>query len=281
MKIRFALPALMFAFTSAVVAAEQVGSAEAVGLKGSLIQGGIIWGNVAPDSRVELGPYEVKVGPNGLIAAGFDRDAPPVVPLKVCRPDGDCELSQLRIEQRDYRIQRIEGVPQKTVTPPASVLERIRKESALIGKARANYLYREDFTKPFVWPLVGPVTGVFGSQRVYNGTPGRPHYGVDVAAPTGTRVVAPQDGVVTLAYDDMFYSGGTLIVDHGQGISSTFIHLSKILVEEGQQIRQGQDIAEVGATGRATGPHLDWRMNWFGQRLDPALLLGPMPDQTK
>ena len=188
-----------------------------------------------------------------------------------------CDSQNLTVEQREYALQRVNGVPQKTVTPPPEVLARIRKESAMVGKARRRSESRQDFLNTYQWPLIGPVTGVFGSQRVYNGTLGRPHYGVDVARPVGATVVAPNSGVVTLVHSDMFYSGGTLIVDHGQGISSTFIHLSKILVDEGQEVERGQAIAEVGATGRATGPHLDWRMNWHGQRLDPALLVGPMP----
>lgn len=149
----------------------------------------------------------------------------------------------------------------------------------MVGKARRRSEDRQDFLNTYRWPLIGPITGVFGSQRVYNGTPGRPHYGVDVARPVGATVIAPNSGVVTLVHNDMFYSGGTLIIDHGQGISSTFIHLSKILVAPGQEVETGQPIAEVGATGRATGPHLDWRMNWHGQRLDPALLVGPMPSE--
>lgn len=248
----------------------------ALELQGQLIQGGLIYGKVEPGMRVELGEHQVMVGDDGVFVAGFDRDAPASVTLRSCKAEV-CESRELLVKQRDYDVQRISGVPQKTVTPPQEVLARIRKESALVGKARRLSLWRQDFLKPFQWPLIGPVTGVFGSQRVYNGTPGRPHYGVDVARPTGTKVVAPNSGVVTLVHGDMFYSGGTLIIDHGQGISSTFIHLSKILVEEGQEIIAGQAIAEVGASGRATGPHLDWRMNWHGQRLDPALLVGPMP----
>ncbi|AKH70093.1 metalloendopeptidase-like membrane protein [Spongiibacter sp. IMCC21906] len=249
-------------------------------LHGQLIQGAMVWGEVAPETRVFVGDESVKVADNGLFAFGFDRDAPEKVTLKLCAADDQCEAKVLDVEQRQYNIQRIEGVPQKTVTPPASVLDRIRKEAALVRGARAEFLYRQDFAQSFIWPLQGPITGVFGSQRVYNGSPGRPHYGVDVAGPVGAEVVAPAAGVVTLAYDDMFYSGGTLIIDHGQGISSTFIHLSKILVKEGQNIEQGQPIAEVGATGRATGPHLDWRMNWFGKRLDPELLVGDMPTRS-
>ena len=133
------------------------------------------------------------------------------------------------------------------------------------------------FLAGFIWPLQGPITGVYGSQRILNGEPRRPHFGVDVAAPTGTPVVAPADAIVTLVHPDMYFSGGTLIMDHGHGLSSTFIHLHKVLVEEGQVVKQGDVVAEVGATGRVTGPHLDWRMNLFTVRIDPELLVPPMP----
>ncbi|MBU0538970.1 MAG: M23 family metallopeptidase [Gammaproteobacteria bacterium] len=249
-------------------------------LQGSLKQGGLIWATVAPGSSATLDGKALIIADNGLMVAGFDRDAKPAATLKVCSAAGACDEKVLTITQRSYDVQRVNGVPQKTVTPPASVLERIRREGALVSKARSQFSTRQDFVKEFKWPLLGPITGVFGSQRVYNGSPGRPHYGLDIAAPTGTLVSAPIDGVVTLAYPDMFYSGGTLIIDHGLGVSSTFIHLSKILVEEGQLVKQGDPIAEVGATGRATGPHLDWRINWADQRLDPALIIGPMPAQS-
>lgn len=252
-----------------------------VELHGQLIQGAMVWGKAAPGQRVILEDTPVQVADNGIFAMGFDRDAPPKMTLRVCSADDACEAQVLDIAQREYDIQSITGVPQKTVTPPASVLVRIRKEAALVVEARSQFLYRQDFTGQFQWPIQGPITGVFGSQRVYNGTPGRPHYGVDVAGPVGALVVAPIDGVVSLTHADMFYSGGTLIIDHGQGISSTFIHLSKILVKEGQEVAQGDPIAEVGATGRATGPHLDWRMNWFDKRLDPALLVEEMVLDTE
>lgn len=248
-------------------------------LQGSLKQGGLIWATLEPGSSAALGGKALPIADNGLVVAGFGRDAKSTAMLKVCSPAGECVERNLAIAQRSYDVQRVNGVPQKTVTPPASVLERIRHEAALVGKARSQFSARQDFVKEFKWPLLGPITGVFGSQRVYNGSPGRPHYGLDIAAPTGTLVSAPIDGVVTLAYPDMFYSGGTLIIDHGLGVSSTFIHLSRILVEEGQLVMQGDPIAEVGATGRATGPHLDWRINWADQRLDPALVMGPMPEK--
>jgi murein DD-endopeptidase MepM/ murein hydrolase activator NlpD len=153
---------------------------------------------------------------------------------------------------------------------------RIRKEIAQVKKARNRNDSREDFLRGFQWPVKGRISGVYGSQRVLNGQPRRPHFGVDIAAPVGTLVHSPTDGVVTLTHDDMFFSGGTLIIDHGHGLSSTFIHLNAILVKEGDRVRQGDVIAEVGATGRVSGPHLDWRMNLLGDRLDPQLLVGPM-----
>jgi murein DD-endopeptidase MepM/ murein hydrolase activator NlpD len=147
---------------------------------------------------------------------------------------------------------------------------------ALIKKARARDDARADFLTGFKWPASGCITGVYGSQRFLNGKPGRPHYGLDIAAPTGTPVLAPADGVVTLAHPNMFYSGVTLIVDHGHGLSSAFLHLNRILVKEGMRVRQGEPIAEVGATGRVNGAHLDWRINLFGRRLDPQLVLEAM-----
>ena len=248
-----------------------------VELHGELKQGGLLWGTLAAGSSAKLDGKALEVADNGVFVFGFDRDAKSAATLEICSAAGACEQQSLSIAQRQYDIQRITGVPQQTVTPPASVLERIRKEAALVAKARQQHFPRQDFTQSFKWPVLGPITGVFGSQRVYNGSPGRPHYGLDIAAPTGSTVTAPIDGVVTLAHPDMFYSGGTLIIDHGMGVSSTFIHLSRVLVKLGQQIKQGDAIAEVGATGRATGPHLDWRMNWADQRLDPALIIEPMP----
>jgi murein DD-endopeptidase MepM/ murein hydrolase activator NlpD len=245
---------------------------------GSWQQGSVLRGTVEPGSRVEFLGHEVFVADDGYFVVGLGRDAPETVALIVASKNGVATTHNYSVAQRDYKMQRIEGVPQKTVTPPPSYYERIRKEVKLAKTARAKRTQREDYRQAFEWPLLGPITGVYGSQRVYNGVPKRPHFGVDVAAPTGTKVRAPVSGIVTLAYDDMFFSGGTLIVDHGHGLSSTFIHLSKILVEQGQEVKQGDLIAEVGATGRVTGPHLDWRMNWFDQRVDPALLVPSMTE---
>lgn len=256
--------------------------ANEIRLEGVFTQGGILRGEVAPGTQLTLDGEPVPVSASGRFVIGFDRDAELAARLVAILPNG-LQLGQdIRLQSRQYDIQRVEGVPEATVNPPASVLDRIGREAILVSEARAGESALEDFARPFQWPLKGPVTGVFGSQRVYNGVPKRPHYGVDVAAPVGTVVVAPAGGVVTLVHDDMFYSGGTLVIDHGHGLTSTFIHLNRVLVKTGQRVEQGDEIAEVGEKGRASGPHLDWRMNWRDRRLDPVTLVGPMPaDDTQ
>lgn len=252
------------------------GPLAALELSGELQQGGMVLGQVAPGAGLSLDGKPVKVAPDGRFVIGFGREAPARATLEV-RSGGEVSEHVLNVAPRQFRIQRIEGVPQRTVTPDPKDLARIRAEAQLVKAARAKSSEQMAFAEPFRWPLLGPITGVYGSQRIYNGTPGNPHYGVDVAAPVGTPVVAPAAGRVVLAHPDMFYSGGTLIIDHGYGVNSTFIHLSRILVEVGDEVAAGDAVAEVGATGRATGPHLDWRINWFDVRLDPQLVVGPMP----
>ena len=185
----------------------------------------------------------------------------------------------MNIAARDYVIQKIEGVPQKTVNPSKEHLNRIQQDAASVRQARRLISNQDDFTAGFIEPSSGPITGVYGSQRFYNGVPKSPHYGIDYAAPTGAPVIAPAGGIITLVHNDMFYSGGTLILDHGHGLSSTFLHLSQILVAQGQRVTPGMVIAKIGASGRATGPHLDWRMNWLDQRIDPQLVLQTLPVQ--
>ena len=248
-------------------------------LEGRLIQGGMIWGEVPPGSRVSLDGESLDVLEDGTFFAGFGRDAAASAELVV---EGAMSCREtLSIQSRQYNISRVDGVPQKTVTPSEEHLARIRRESALVGKAKGQRLQRPDLIQGalagFEWPATGRISGVYGSQRIYNGTPRNPHYGVDVAVPTGTPVYAPTAGVVTLAEPDLFFSGGTVILDHGYGLSSSFLHMSKLHVEVGQELKTGDLLGEVGATGRATGPHLDWRMSWRNQRVDPQLLVPPMP----
>ncbi len=246
-------------------------------------QGGFIWGKVDPGSRVSLDGIPLDVLGDGTTFMGFGRDAVGTAELSVSDAfgaGGACSQT-LHIGSREYRIQRVEGVPAKTVHPPQEQLQRIRREAALVRAARAGRRVRPGLLHAvlagFIWPIEGPISGVYGSQRYYNGEPGRPHYGVDVAAPTGSLVRAPAAAVVTVAEPDLFYSGGTIVLDHGYLLSSSFLHLSKVRVKVGDELKAGDIIGEVGSTGRATGPHLDWRMNWRDQRIDPQLLAPAMP----
>jgi murein DD-endopeptidase MepM/ murein hydrolase activator NlpD len=252
------------------------GAVQALELRGAPIQGSIILGKAAPGSEVRLDDRRLPVSDRGDFVFAFGRDETGTVTLTVTPPDGEPTRRELAIAPRDYDIERVDGLPPATVTPPPEVLERIRREGRMVAQARTRRDARADYAAGFVWPAQGRLSGFYGSQRILNGEPRRPHYGVDVAAPTGTPVVAPAPGIVTLAEADLYYSGGTIILDHGHGLSSSFLHLSEVTVEPGQAVRQGDLIGRIGATGRATGPHLDWRMNWLDKRVDPQGLVGPM-----
>ena len=248
-------------------------------LTGSMTQGGMLIGQVETGARVEVEGKEVRISDQGVFLLGFGRDHPPESRVKVRYPGGRIETRNLTVEPREYRIQRIDGLPKRKVTPKKMDYERIRRDSAAVKQARERDDPRADFLSGWIWPVEGPISGVYGSQRVLNGKPKRPHFGVDIAMPVGTPVKAPADGLVTLAHPDMFYSGATLIIDHGHKLSSSFLHLDRILVKVGDRVRQGEVIAEVGKSGRVTGAHLDWRMNLRKARIDPQLLAGPMPVQ--
>ncbi len=246
-------------------------------LWGDFSQGGMVMGSVAPDTEIRFNGRRLRVSPTGQFTFGYGRDVSSASELEWRHSSGATGRRQLRVDGHSFALQRISGVPQRTVTPAPETLERIHTETALVRRAREQDSAISDFFAGFTWPVIGPITGVYGSRREYNGVPSRPHYGVDIAAPTGTPVRAPAAGIVRLAHPDMYYSSGTLILDHGHGISSSFLHLSKILVREGQRLRRGEVLAEVGSGGRSTGAHLDWRVNWFAERLDAARLAGPMP----
>ena len=250
----------------------------ALTLEGKLVQGGMAIGRVDPATTVHFHGKAVRVSAEGLFVIGFSRDAEAKSVIELHRPSGTVEKHPVTIEKRTYDIQRIDGLPPRKVSPSPEDQKRINSDRALVKKARQMDAARTDFVQPFIWPVIGRISGVYGSQRILNGKPKWPHYGVDIAAPTGTPVKAPADGVVSLAHKDMFYSGGTLIVDHGHGLSTVYMHLHKLLVDAGQRVQQGDVIAQVGATGRVTGPHLHWGMNWFDTRLDPSLLVPPMPE---
>ncbi len=253
--------------------------AEEIRFEGNFMQGGLVRGGAPPGTAITLDGRHLRVSPEGYFAFGFGRDAPPEAVLVVSYPGGEQETRSLAIAPRDYRIQHIDGLPKKMVTPPPEILKRIREEGAKVREARAFDTADMDLFAPFVWPARGPISGVYGSQRILNGEPRRPHFGVDIAAPTGTPVRAPAGGGIRLAEPGLYYSGGTVILDHGHGLSSSFLHMSRVDVAVGQQVAQGEVIGAIGATGRVTGAHLDWRMNWFERRLDPALLVGPQEPQ--
>lgn len=246
----------------------------ALEISGEWQQGAVIIGHAPKGTQVEYKERKLQLTADGKFVIGLGRDAPNKAIITTIT-NGKAQLHSFTVKAREYNIQRVEGVPQATVEPNKEQDERIAREAALVSQARKVDLPLNFFAQKFQWPLLGPISGVYGSQRVYNGIPKTPHFGVDIAKPVGTSVRAPAGGVVTLVHPDMFLSGGTLIIDHGHGLSSTMIHLSKILVKEGDKVEQGQNIALVGQTGRASGPHLHWAMNWFEERVDPQLLVPP------
>ena len=246
-------------------------------ITGELVQGGLVMGKALPGARVRLGGRALLVAGDGTFVFGLGRDAPATVTLTVTIPGGSAETRTLRIRQRKYKVQRIDGLPPAKVEPSPEDMQRIRADGALIRAARARKTARTWFQGGFSWPVVGPVSGVFGSRRILNGKPRRPHSGTDVAAPAGTTVRAPAAAVVAMARTGMFFTGGTVVLDHGMGVSTIYAHMSEVLVRDGQKVARGEPIGRVGATGRVTGAHLHWGASWFQTRLDPQLLAGPMP----
>jgi hypothetical protein len=254
----------------------------ALELPDSVPQGGLLLGRAPAGARLALVGSDgverpLRVGAGGRFVLGVGRDDAGPLRLRVWRSDGDGEIVDVPVTPRAWRIERVDGVPESTVNPPPAIAERIAREQAEVSAARTRDDAREDFAGGFDWPLRGRVSGVYGSQRVYNGTPKSPHSGLDVAAPAGTPIRAPAAGVVSFARPDLYLTGGTVLLDHGHGLSSNFLHLSRLDVTVGQRVERGEVIGLVGATGRATGPHMHWGMNWFGVRIDPALLL-PVSD---
>ncbi len=245
----------------------------AVEFDGKFIQGHSIIGKTDPSSKVKIDKKQIKVSKDGYFAFGLDRDRKYDVVITIEKDEVKEKITK-RVQKRKYNIQKIDGLEEKKVTPPEEVYERIKKENKLIAKARAIDSDLNFFKDKFIVPVEDAIiTGVYGSQRILNGIPKWPHYGLDFAQNEGTPVKAMINGTVTLAERDLYYSGGTLIFDHGHGISTLYMHLHEIFVKKGQKINQGDIIGTVGSTGRATGPHLDVRLNWFGTRLDPATVL--------
>jgi murein DD-endopeptidase MepM/ murein hydrolase activator NlpD len=252
-------------------------AAEPLRLEGDFVQGGLVRGSVPAGSEVWFEGRELRVGPEGGFLIGFDRDATTVQELAVRYPDGSRLKRPLVIASRDYEIERIDGLPPAEVSPSAQDLARIEADARLIAAAKRRDSSEPRVAEAFVWPVSGRISGVYGSQRILNGEPRQPHRGVDIAAPAGTPVAAMADGVVSLAAPDMYFTGNTVMVDHGHGLHSIYAHMSALDVTVGQTVQRGVTLGKVGATGRATGPHLHWGVFWFESALDPALLVGPMP----
>ncbi|TNE40259.1 MAG: M23 family metallopeptidase [Alphaproteobacteria bacterium] len=243
-------------------------------LKGNFTQGGLVLGKSEPGATITLDETPVSVAEDGRFVFGFGRDFKETAVLKIRFPDGTEEMHPLKIAPRKWRIENISGLPPSKVTPSEKFLKRIREENGEIARIRAINTPKEWYLSGWRQPVEGRFSGFFGSQRILNGVPKRPHFGLDIAGAVGTPVVASTDGMVRMAAKDLFYTGGTIMIDHGFGLVSVYSHLSKLDVKPGQFVHQGEKIGEVGMTGRASGPHLDWRVNWLKERLDPELLLG-------
>jgi len=237
-------------------------------------QGQLIAATTTPGSTVLVGEREVRVGADGRYVFGIERDAPEQLTITIRHADGKSERHRIAVVQRDYKIERVDGLPQHTVTPDPELAKRIAEEQARVADARKRDDDRNDYLSGFVRPAQGRISGVYGSQRIDNGVAKSPHYGLDIAVPTGTPVKAPAAGVVTFAATSLVLTGGTVLIDHGHGLTSSFLHLSRIDVNVGDRVSQGDVFAAAGATGRASGPHVHWGFNWFDVRLDPALLPG-------
>ena len=240
---------------------------------GKFIQGHFIIGKTNVASKVFIDKKEIKVSKDGYFAFGLDRDRKYDVVITI-KKNGNTQKIVKRVQKRKYNIQRIDGLEEKKVTPPEEFYERIKRENQLIAKAREINSDLDFFKDKFLTPVDDAIiTGVYGSQRILNGKPRWPHYGLDFAQKEGSPVKAMLNGTVTLSEPDLYYTGATLIFDHGHGISTLYMHLKDIYVEKGQNVKQGDIIGTVGSSGRATGPHLDVRLNWFGTRIDPATAL--------
>lgn len=251
-----------------------VGAAEGdVVLPAHVQQGAMVIGKVPPRSRVVYDGRRLAVTDYGTIVFGIGRDAHGDARVEVTPPDSETRELSVAIRPRDWPLERISGVPPETVSPPPAVAQRIAREREQVARARATSNNGLGFAQDFVWPVRGRISGRFGNQRIYNGTPGSAHSGMDIAAASGTPVKAPAAGTVVLAEPDLYFTGGTILIDHGYGIGSNFLHLSRLDVAVGDIVAQGDIIGAVGSSGRATGPHLHWGMTWYSTRIDPLLVL--------
>lgn len=254
-----------------------VSLSDGVSIRGQWKQGAMLIGHAPHGTQVTFDSQTLKLTPYGTFVIGFDRDEKSPAVIRFTVPGHAPQTWQHAVAKGHWKIQRINGLNKNKVSPPATTLARIHREAGEIHAVREKQSDGIGFTQHFIWPVVGRISSVFGSQRVLNGEPRQPHYGVDIAVPTGTPVKAPAAGVVSLINHDMYFTGGTLMIDHGHGVQSVFAHLSKITAKLGQHVEQGEVVARTGASGRATGPNLHWGVSWFGSRVNAAALAGAMP----
>lgn len=245
-------------------------------LEGKRQQGGLLFGTVTPGSLVTLDAQNILVSPDGLFLLGFGRTAGPESHLSITYPNGQQVSETLKIKKSDYNIQRIDGLPKKKVTPNPEATKRIIADNKAVGVARKAVTQQAYFASGFDWPAKGRISGVFGSQRILNGKPRSPHRGVDVAAPEGSPLKADADGVIAFVHNHMYLMGKGIVIDHGHGLHSIYIHMHDIYVKKGQLVKKGDVVGEIGKTGRATGPHVHWGISLNGVALDPALIVAPM-----
>ena len=267
---------------AASLAGPSLAQTDGLTLNGRFVQGGFAMGRAAPRAMVFVnGEALTTASAAGLFIVGFDRDAPPYVDIEV-RDRSRTARRTLSIAPGSFPSTRINGLPQSTVEPSdPALLARIQQEIALKTEGFASRADADDFRSGFAWPLDSyRVTSRWGSQRVLNGTPARPHYGIDLAAPAGSPIRAPADGVVTFARPGMHFEGGLTLIDHGQGLITAYLHQSRIDVLPTQHVSRGDVIGRVGMTGRATGPHLCWRMKWRDRNCDPSLLIGQIAPEN-
>ncbi len=270
--------ASLFLFATLIAASA---FADDVTFTGRMEQGGLVIGSAPAGTALTFNNNKIPLTPDGHFLLGIGRDAPEHVDLHVTLQDGTAETKTLAIAKRDWEIERVDGVPQQLVTPDPVLSAKIAAENKLMYAAYMKLELTPFFETGFIRPAEGRISGVFGSQRILNGTPLAPHTGLDIAGGMGGQVHAAADGIVTLAHPMMVMTGNTIVLNHGFGLETIYIHMSKILVTEGQQVKQGDLIGEIGMTGRANGPHLHFGATWFNTRIDPATLLDVLPAPAK
>ena len=242
-------------------------------LPNSVLQGGLIVGQLEIGDTLKLNGNNIKLSNDKYFVFAIDRDEIGPMNITVFGNDKVISINQIKVIKRDYEIQRINGLPKKMVTPDEEVIKRIIADNKIIVKAKELDLNNTFFKNSFLIPTNGIISGVFGSQRILNDVPKSPHKGLDIAAPEGQIILSTNDGIVTLAEDNLYYTGGTIIVDHGHGVKSIYAHMSSVDVVTQQKVSKGEMIGKVGSTGRSTGPHLHWGVMWFNQYVDPQLLV--------